>query len=258
MQKLTAAALSCLVTFSLSTAAADTKDPRSVIAEIDAQISRGKSEYRSCGKFKKKFKKIVPGGLTIESPSHLNRKQALDYLAVLEKYPEPAQGYRRAAQLFQANLDVLLQEPDQVSLLKRNLSIEEECAMFSLVVHATLMMRDVKAFDFNKKEKAKVEKFAKRYLRAIPFDGLVTAGVKAKVLEAYLEHVYDGADKDALLTRAKALSKEIDDKRAASFEHHKALKGDPKSDTLEFYRVEWQSVAGVSDSYAQLAKDARL
>lgn len=257
MQKLTVAVLSCLFAIPFSSFA-ETKDPKAVIAEIDAQIARGKSEYRACGKFKKKFKKIVPGGLTIESPSHLNKKQALDYLAVLEKYPAPAQGFRRAALLFQENIDVLLQEPDQVALLKRNVSIEEECAMFSLVVHATLLMRDVKAFGFGKKEKAKVEKFARQYLRASPFDGLVTAGVKAKVLEAYLENVYDGGDKDALLARARALATEIDAKRAASFEHHKSLKGDPKSDTLEFYRVEWQSVAGVSAAYAQLARDAKL
>ena len=84
------------------------------------------------------------------------------------------------------------------------------------------------------------------------------AGVKAKVLEAYLESVYGGPDRDSLLTRARALIKEIEDKRAASFEHHKQMKGDPKSDTLEFHRVEWQSVPAVSAAYAQLARDAEL
>lgn len=235
------------------------KEINAIVQQIDANISRGKGEFKACGKFKKKFKKIVPGGLNIESPSHLDKKQALDYLAVLEKYPEPARGFDKAMDLYRMNIDLLLKEPNQGALMGRLGSIEGECAMFSMVVHATLLMRDVKAFNFSKKEKAKVEKFAHAYLRpGGGFAGLPEAGVKGKVLEAYLENVYGGDDREALLEKARAFVKDVDARITARHERGKQIKAEGKSNTLEYFRPEWDGAGAAAASYAALVKEALL
>ncbi len=230
-------------------------DASSVMAEIDSKIAQGKREFRSCGKFKKKFKKIVPGGLTIESPSHLNKKQALAYLEILEKYPDHAKGFDEATELYRKNVELLLAETAQVDHFKRVSAIQGECAVYSILVHATLLFRDVKVFSFNQKERAKVEKFARGYLRqAGVFENVGAANAKGKVLEAYLENLYEGADKEKLLARVQNYLKEIEARRDARLELSNRLRAEGKGRSLEYWRGEWEMARAAEKSYGELAK----
>lgn len=234
-------------------------EAKKVLDQISANISRGRGEFKSCGRFKKKFKKIISGGLNIDSASHHSKQQALDYLAALEKYPEPSKGFAKALDLFHENIDLLLKVQSQEELFGKLNLIEDECVMFSMLVHASLLFKDVKAFDFSKKEKAKVEKLAKKYLSiGLPIRTLVEVGVKGAALKIYLESLYSGENRDALLARAGELMKSFELHRSGDLERAKQVKAEGKNGTLEFHRFQWAKARELSATYEALVKDSSL
>lgn len=231
-------------------------DPKDALAQIDAEISRGKGEARACEKFKKKFKKIISGGLNIDSPSHLNKKQALDYLEALEKYPSHPTAWRRAHELFEENAESLLgsQAPE---VTQRTSSFHPECMMYSVQVHMNLLFRDVAAFEFTKKERAKVERVAKAYFASQrPFLSTANARIKASAFETYLDKVFEGPDREALLQKARELNNSI---KARQEESQAKLKQGPGPESfVEGGKVELQAAKEASGAFSELLKSAKL
>lgn len=240
--------------------AAEPKDPKAVLAEIDAELARGKHEARACDKFKKKFKKIISGGLSIESPSHLSKKQALDYLEALEKYPSHPVSFRRAHEMFEANAELVLgQAPQPLTYSQLMASYQQECMMFSVQVHMTLLFRDVAAFEFSKGERAKVERLAKRYFSTQgEFLATATAAAKGKALETYLDKVYQGVDREALLQRVKEINQNVKARQDGIRMRLERADAKTAADAVETTRMEIKAAGEFGAAFSEVLKSAKL
>jgi hypothetical protein len=254
---------SLLLIFSTSLlwgASAASAAERDYLAEIDALLRHGKSEFHSCNKFKKKWKKnVVMGGLQSDSPSHTSKKQALDALSLLEKKPGWAPSYAKASELYFKNIAELSKLPNQAALLEKYSQIEPECEIFSTLTHTTLLFKDVDALEFSKKETERVKRFAKKYFaQDYPFLSLLMAGIKGNLLHRYLETVYEGEDKEELVKKAQAYLDKFEAKRVGLVERMKQIKFTSTRNTVEPLGLEWETIQEMSSAYGDLIKDVKL
>jgi hypothetical protein len=182
-----------------------------VLGEFDALLARQKGEAgSSCNKFRKKWHGVVKGGLTRDSASHVSKAQALEALKLLEKYPFPGAAQEKAWTFAVEHETELAALPDQKALLARMGKFEQPCEVFSRHAHRDLLLKDVDALNFSKKEKGKVDREARAYLKHGGIGTVSGLGMKLEFLADYLGTVYAGANTDALKAKATALRAEYE------------------------------------------------
>lgn len=228
-----------------------------LLAQLGQRVAHSHSEHKLCRKFRKKWTSVVKGGLNSESPSHTSKDHALDTIVLLEKFPDLGLGTRRAFGFVAENREALAKLSDQKAVLDQVSAIRSECEIFSRTTHLSLLLKDIDAFGFPQKDRRRVKSLAKRYFAAGGFSP-TSVPLRGNVLRAYLEHAYEGENKEQLLGKARAILEEYETKQKKIAQESKLADRATKQGTFEFLLPEFMVAEEAVRAQQELVNEAGL
>ncbi len=227
------------------------------LAELDSLLAKGEAEHETCRRFLDQWDQLTKKvGDVDHGKAHPSKADALEILALLEKYPGREPSYTAAADFYEDHATDLARNALQPLLIRRKGELYGECSLIGFYRHAQMLLEDLRRYNFTAPEKARALSVVAGYLtRESRFHGFLEAGVKAYLLAGYLE-VARGNSKE--LDDARALVKEFD---ARDFELREISAGEPRfwrTLTLQSDAFEHKQTRELYRVYYRIVREAKL
>ncbi|RZA04310.1 MAG: hypothetical protein EOP11_15400 [Proteobacteria bacterium] len=216
-------------------------------------IAAAQLEEAVCPKFTESHQMAIKA--TRSFKRYPDRDSALAALSLLEARPVEYPKSREAANFFSAHEEELLGSMNRMENLAIAGSIPPECEIF-LAMQALPMLYDAaRTLPLKGNDRARLRAVTAQFLwDRIPNGrvGIILYAVQARVLEAYLEEGYEGANQAPLLAEARRLTDTFETGRRQIFKPIGKLESIVDGYTLKRVRAEMKFKREFAKQYAAL------
>lgn len=162
---------------------------REVLDQFNTLAASGQEEAKACAAFKAKAERISWSDVNAqEPPRHASKEEALSALALMEEYPGAPPANLKAAKLFREHHQQLSSRLDQVSILAKWGSLEQDCDLFFAYKHARALLYDIRALGLAPSDAARAREAVKRYLkRQSPPETLIGVMMRGSIYQEFFK-----------------------------------------------------------------------